>query len=153
MNLQRVVAVSVEVREAGADGPMLLATIVQEGRAAGGGRAELFIPLSVIWPVNGIAIRTQHRGPEVGRAIPSRETNGEIRISTPATSAIREAFASKQFMSVEFRSLAENLSPAGVREIALAFVDAAAMTDDPEYVQARSEVRTRQRRRRLGAWI
>ena len=56
-------------------------------------------------------------------------------------------------MSVEFRSLAENLSPAGVREIALAFVDAAAMTDDPEYVQARSEVRTRQRRRRLGAWI
>ena len=108
--------------------------------------AELFIPLSVIWPVNGIAIRTQHRGPEVGRAIPSRETNGEIRISTPATSAIREAFAVKRFMSVEFRSLAENMSPAGVREIALAFVDAAALTNAPEYTQSRAEIRSRGRR-------
>ena len=142
----------VEVRDS-TDGPKLHATIVQEGRAAGGGRAELFTPLSVIWPTNGIAIRTEHRGREVGRAIPSRQSNGEIRIAAKATPEIQAAFAVKRFMSVEFRSLAENLSPAGVREIALAFVDAAAMTDDPEYVQARSEVRTRQRRRRLGAWL
>ena len=138
MNLHRVV----EVREAEAeDGPLLLATIVQEGRAAGGGRAELFTPLSVIWPANGIAIRTEHRGREVGRAIPSRQTNGEIRISTPATPEIRAAFAVKRFMSVEFRSMAENRTPAGVREIALAYVDAASMTGSPEYVQAVAEVR------------
>ena len=146
MNLQRVVAVSVEVREAGADGPMLLATIVQEGRAAGGGRAELFIPLSVIWPVNGIAIRTQHRGPEVGRAIPSRETNGEIRISAKATPEIRKAFEVKQYMSVEFTALAETRTSAGIREIARAYVDAASMTNDPEYTQAIAEIRSRGRR-------
>ena len=141
--LQRVV--SVEVREAAADGPMIPATIVQEGRA-GSSRAELFTPLSVIWPADGIAIRTEHRGREVGRAIPSRQSNGEIRISAPATPDIREAFASKQFMSVEFRSLAETRTAAGIREIALAYVDAAAMTHDPEYVQARAEVRSRHRR-------
>ena len=142
----------VEVREADADGPMLLATIVQEGRAAGGGRLELFTPRSIVWPPTGVAIRTEHRGREVARAIPTRDENGEIRIATPAIPEIRAAFAVKRFMSVEFRCLAENLTPAGVREIAMAFVDAAAMTSDPEYVQATAEVRTRQRRR-PGAWI
>ena len=138
---------SVEVREAEADGPLLLATIVQEGRAAGGGRAELFIPLSVIWPTNGIAILVEHRGREVGRAIPSRETNGEIRISAKATPEIRKAFAVKRFMSVEFTELWQRTGrPAGVREIARAYVDAAAMTNDPEYTQSRAEIRSRGRR-------
>ena len=133
----------VEVREAEADGPMLLATIVQEGRASGGGRLELFTPRSVIWPTDGISIRTQHRGPEVARAIPTREPNGEIRIAAKATPEIRAAFTSKRFMSVEFRSLAETRTRAGIREIGLAYVDAASMTADPEYTQARAEVRAR----------
>ena len=131
----------VEVREAEADGPMLLATIVQEGRAAGGGRAELFIPRSIIWPADGISIRTQHRGSEVARAIPTREPNGEIKIATPATPEIHQAFASKRFMSIEFQCLAENRTRAGIREIGLAYVDACAMTSSPEYVQAVAEVR------------
>ena len=96
--------------------------------------------------MNGIAIRTEHRGREVGRAIPSRQTNGEIRIAAKATPEIQAAFAVKRFMSVEFRSLAENMSPAGVREIALAFVDAAALTNAPEYTQSRAEIRSRGRR-------
>ena len=147
MNLQRVVAISVEVREAGADGPMLLATIVQEGRAAGGGRAELFIPLSVIWPVNGIAIRTQHRGPEVGRAIPSRETNGEIRISAKATPEIRKAFDVEAVYELSSSgALAETRTSAGIREISLAYVDGASLTGDPEYTQAIAEIRSRGRR-------
>lgn len=136
----------VEVREAEADGPMLLATIVQEGRA-GSTRAELFTPRSIIWPPEGIAIRTEHRGPEVGRAIPSRETNGEIRIATPATPEIRAAFEMKQFMSVEFTCLAETRTAAGIREIALAFVDGAALVASPEYSQATAEVRAARRRR------
>ena len=53
---------------------MLLATIVQEGRASGGGRLELFTPRSVIWPTDGISILTQHRGPEVAPRYPNTRT-------------------------------------------------------------------------------
>ena len=139
----------VEIREA-TDGPFLHATIVQEGRSASQ-RFELFAPLSIIWPSDGVAILTEHRGREVGRAIPSRQPNGEIRISAKATPEIRAAFTSKRFMSVEFTSLAETRTAAGVREIARAFVDAAAMTNNPEYVQATAEVRSKGARRRF--WL
>ena len=137
-------AVPLELREAG---ERLEGTILQEGRA-GTSRAEVFTPGSMLWSDNGIAIRTEHRGREVARAIPSRHPNGEIRISAKATPAIREAFArGRRFLSVEFHALAEQRTAARVREISRAYVEAAAMTDDPEYVQATAELRQRGRRR------
>ena len=65
--------VEVECRSS-AQGPMLRATIVTEGRAASGGRSELFAPGSLLWPPDGISIRAVHRGPELAKAIPMRET-------------------------------------------------------------------------------
>ena len=80
-------SVELELREE-SDGPRLRGTILQEGRA-GVSRAELFAPNSVIWPQDGIAIRLEHRGREVARAIPTRYPGGEIRIDTPATPELR----------------------------------------------------------------
>ena len=58
--------VPVELREAD-DGPMLRGVVLQEGRAAAqGGRAEVFAPLSVVWPSDGIALRGEHRGARAG---------------------------------------------------------------------------------------
>lgn len=140
----------VECRES-ADGPMLHGVILQEGRAASGGRAEVFAPESVAWPANGIAILTEHRGAVEARAVPTRERNGEIRIATPATSAIRAAVeAGKRYMSVEFHAVRENRTAAGVREIERALVDAAALTREPEYSQTSAEVR---RRARVRVWL
>ena len=72
----------VEVRES-ASGPQLVGILIQEGRAASV-RAEVFAPLSLVWASEGVAIRAEHRGVEVTRAIPTREASGEIRIATPA---------------------------------------------------------------------
>ena len=83
--------VPVELREAD-DGPMLRGVVLQEGRAAQGGRAEVFTPLSVLWPADGIAIRAEHRGVEVGRAVPTRDADGSLRIETRATPAILIAY-------------------------------------------------------------
>ena len=107
----------VEVRES-ETGPMLHGVLIQEGRAASV-RAEVFAPLSLIWAQgDGIAIRAEHRGVEVARAIPTREANGEIRIATPATPTIVAAFnAGRKFLSIEFHSLKETRSKSGVREI------------------------------------
>ena len=58
--------VPVEVREAD-DGPKLRGTILQEGRAAQGGRAEVFAPGSVVWASGGIALLGEHRGAELAR--------------------------------------------------------------------------------------
>ena len=61
---------------------------------------------------------------------------------------MREAFArGRRFLSVEFQALAETRTAARVREISRAYVEAAAMTNDPEYTQARAELRQRDRRR------
>ena len=134
---------NVEIREA-EDGPRLHGTVLQEGRAAAGGRAEVFAPGSVAWPASGIAIRTEHRGRAEAHAIPERGPLGEIRISAPATDAIKAAVAAgKTAMSVEFVAVRESRTAAGVREIERALVDAAALTDDPEYQQATAEVRER----------
>ena len=136
--------VDVEVRASGS-GPMLHGVIVQEGRAATGGRAELFAPGALAWPADGIAIRGEHHGAELARAVPTREPTGEIRVATPATPPIFAAVsAGRRYMSVEFRALREIRTPAGVREIQSALVDAAALTDDPEYGQTRAEVRSRE---------
>ena len=137
-------ALPMELREAG---ERFSGVVLQEGRA-GSSRAELFTPGSLIWGDSGIAIRTEHRGREVARAIPSRHPGGEIRISAKATPEIREAFnAGRRFLSVEFQALAETRTAARVREITRAYVEAAAMTDFPEYIQARAELRQRDRRR------
>ena len=56
--------VPVELREA-SEGPLLRGVVLQEGRAAQGGRAEVFAPLSVTWPANGIALLAEHRGAEL----------------------------------------------------------------------------------------
>ena len=79
--------VAVEVR-ASESGPVLRGVILQEGRAATGGRAEVFSPGAVHWPDDGIALRLQHLGPEAARALPRRDPNGELHISTPATPEI-----------------------------------------------------------------
>ena len=135
----------VEVRES-ASGPMLHGVLIQEGRAASV-RAEVFAPLSLVWASDGVAIRAKHLGAEDSRAIPTRETNGEIRIATPASAAIVGAFnEGRRFLSIEFHALQETRSAAGVREIQQAFLPGVALVADPEYKQARAEVRSKQRR-------
>ena len=143
-----VLTIPVECRSA-PDGPMLRGVILQEGRAATGGRAELFAPGAAVWPSDGIAILAEHRGAELARAVPTREPNGEIRIETLATPAIFAAVeqGGKRHMSIEFRSVREVRTAGGIREIQRAHVDAAALTDRPEYGQARAEVRQRKGRR------
>ena len=138
----------VEVRES-ASGPQLVGILIQEGRAASV-RAEVFAPLSLVWASEGVAIRAEHRGVEVTRAIPTREASGEIRIATPAPPAIVAAFnEGRRFLSIEFHSLQETRSAAGVREIQSAFLPGVALVADPEYKQASAEVRSKRRR----VWI
>ena len=137
----------IEIREA-EGGDRLVGTILQEGRAASV-RPELFAPGALVWGDDGIAIRTEHRGAEVARAMPVRGPHGDIRISAVATPEIRAAFASgKRYLSAEFQPLAEIRTVGNIREIQRAFIGAAAMVRDPEYVQARAEVRARASRRR-----
>ena len=139
------IPVSVEIRESEGQS-RLFGTIIQEGRAAAGGRAELFSPGSVVWPDSGVAIRIAHHGDEQTRAIPVRHPNGEIRIAAKATQDIVNAInAGRTSMSVEFTALRENRTAAGIREIERAYVDGATLTDDPEYVQTKAEIRSKQK--------
>ena len=141
-------AIALELRE----GERLEGVILQEGRV-GSSRAEVFAPGALTWDADGIAIRTEHRGREIARAIPARHPNSEIRISLKVNPEIRAAFdAGKRFLSVEFHALAEQRTAANVREIARAYVEAAAMTDDPEYTQARAEIRSRAGLRHRRRW-
>ena len=140
--------VPVEVREAD-DGPMLRGVVLQEGRAAQGGLAESFAPLSVVWPSIGIALLGEHRGAALAHAVPVRDADGSLRISTPATPAILAAFATRKFFSVEFRAISEVRTRGGVREITRALVESAAMVSSPEYAQATGEIRSKRRRRWL----
>ena len=143
-------AVPLELREAG---ERLEGVILQEGRA-GTSRAEVFAPGSLLWGETGIAIRTEHRGREIARAIPSRHPHGVIRISAHATPEIRAAFASgRRFLSVEFHALAEQRTAARVREISRAYIEAMAMTDVPEYEQATAELRSRAGLRHRRRWL
>ena len=147
--------VPVEVRTADDDdGPRLYATLIQEGRAAQHRRhAEVFAPGSIDWPSTGVGVVTEHYGrPEV-RALPVRQSNGEIQIAVRATPAIVSAVESgKTGMSVEFRAVADERLPNGVREITRAMVDVVALAKPHEavYGQGRAEVRTARRKR--AAW-
>ena len=58
--------IPVEIRE-GDNGQTLSGTILQEGRAATGGRRELFVPGSVTWPVEGMDLLVRHGGPHAVR--------------------------------------------------------------------------------------
>ena len=137
--------VPVEVREAD-DGPKLRGTILQEGRAAQGGRKELFAPGSVVWASDGIALLGEHRGAELARAIPTRDVDGSLRIETHATPAIIDAYKTRRYFSVEFHALREVRTAGGVREIQRALVDAAALVPNPEYPNVKAEVRAKRRR-------
>ena len=138
---ERIITRALEIRESG-DASRIHGIIVQEGRAATGGRAEVFAPLSVVWPSDGIGILTEHLGAMEARAVPQRENNGEIKIEAILTPNIREAFESgRKFLSVEFRSEQESRTAGGVREITRAFVSDVAMVLKPEYEMARSELR------------
>ena len=135
----------VEVRES-ETGPVLHGVLIQEGRAASV-RREIFAPLSLVWASTGIAIRAKHLGMEDSRAIPTRAANGEIRIAAPASAAIVAAFnEGRRFLSIEFHALQETRSKSGVREIQQAFLPGAALVSEPEYTQARAEVRAKRRR-------
>ena len=135
----------IELRES-ETGPMLHGVLIQEGRAASV-RREVFAPLSLVWGHEGVAVRAEHRGVEVTRAIPTRESNGEIRIATPAPPEIVAAFnEGRKFLSIEFHAVQESRNASGVREIQQAFLPGVALCADPEYTQARAEVRKRQRR-------
>ncbi len=144
---------NIEVREEGGE---LHGVILQEGRAATGGRAEVFAPGSVTWPSDGVAIRVTHRGETETRAFPHRDNAGRINIRAKATDAIREAVnAGKRFMSVEFRALDERTTKAGVREILRAYVDGAALLANPEYDSTAAELRgqTDRLKARARAWL
>ena len=55
--------------------------------------------------------------------MPVRDADGSLRISTPATQPILDAFATRKYFSVEFLSLCEIRTKSGTREITLALVD------------------------------
>ena len=129
----------IEVREKKGE---LRGVILQEGRAASGGRAEVFAPGSATWPAEGVAIRTAHLGAFETRAMPTRDKRGRIRIRAKATDGIRQAIrAGRRHMSVEFRVLDERVTKGGVREILRALVEGAALVDDPEYDSTSAEIR------------
>ncbi|MCY4057583.1 MAG: hypothetical protein OXG44_06250 [Gammaproteobacteria bacterium] len=143
--------VAIEIREA-EDGPRLHGVILQEGRAAAGGRAEVFAPGSVIWPDSGIEIRTKHLQPSEVRAMPVRQPDGRIAVAVKATPEIVSAVrGGRSSMSVEFEALREVRTAGGVREIQRAYVDAAALTmpSRAEYSQTAAEVRSR----RPAVWL
>ena len=135
----------VEIREAD-NGPMLHGVLIQEGRAASV-RAEVFAPLSLVWASDGISIRAKHLGAEDSRAIPTRDSDGSIRIAAPASAAIVAAFnEGRRFLSIEFHAVQETRSKSGVSEIQQAFLPGAALVAEPEYKQAGAEIRSTQRR-------
>ena len=144
----------VEVREASRPGyePTLHGIMIQEGRAASGGRREVFAPGSVEWPSQGVAVLTEHRGRMETRGQVIRQRDGRLTLTARATDAIRTAVeAGKRFMSVEFRALDERTTKGGVREVLRAFVDAAALVAAPEYDTTAAEVRSERRMRRV--WL
>lgn len=131
-----------EIREQAGREPMLHGTLIQEGRAATGGRRELFAPNSIEWPTGGVAIKTVHLGPVETRAQVVRHRDGRLAITALATDGIQEAYQDgKRFLSVEFRAVDERTTRGGIREIQRAFVDSAALVERPEYDTAVAEIR------------
>lgn len=154
MNEPERINVPVEVRAA-QDGPMLHLVALTEGRAARGGRAELFAPGAAVWPADGVDVLLKHYGEPEARAVPVRDGN-TITLAVKATDPLRRAVDvdGKRYASVEFHALAETRTAAGVREIERCLITAVSLTTTPEYVQTRAEVRTAAARdRRRLAWL
>lgn len=146
----------VEIREEAGREPTLYGVMLTEGRAASGGRREVFAPGAVEWPSEGVGILTEHRGDIETRAHVVRDRNGRLTLTGPATENITRAVAEgKRFMSVEFQALKERTTKGGVREILRAFVDAATLTDRPEYDTTAAEVRAQRGdvERKAALWL
>lgn len=142
----------VEVRESERGRRRLHGVMLQEGRAATGGRREVFAPGSVQWPAAGVGILTVHHGEVEVRAQPVRDRQGRIIVQADATPAIREAVTGgRRYLSVEFHALEERTTAGGVREILSALVPRAALVPDPEYDSTSAELRGKKGRRRL--WL
>ena len=138
----------IEVRQAEDGAPELRGTMLQEGRAATGGRAEVFAPLSVQWPSGGVEIAPSHDLPTETRAVPVRETDGRLTVRTQATDSLRAAVENgARYMSVEFHALNERRTAGGVREILRALVVRAALVKNPEFDTTAAELRNKQGRR------
>ena len=126
------------------EGRELHGVVLQEGRAATGGRAEVFAPNSIEWPASGIDILPEHRGQSEVKVVPERQDDGRITVRAAATDVLRKAYAEgRKYLSVEFHALREIRTQGGVREIQKAMVLAAAMVRTPEYNMATAEVRGR----------
>lgn len=121
---------------------VLTGVMLQEGRAATGGRREVFAPGSVEWSAEGVGIKTVHLGEVETRATVERTTDGRLKVTAPATEKVKAAFQEgKRFLSVEFVALAQTVTKGGVREIQRAFVDSAALVRNPEYNMSLAEIR------------
>ncbi|MCY4360809.1 MAG: hypothetical protein OXE42_01290 [Gammaproteobacteria bacterium] len=137
----------IEIRQA-AEGGELHGVMLTEGRAASGGRAELFAPGSVQWPSEGVEIAPGHKLPSETRAHPVRQRDGSLTLRTRATDALRAAVqAGRRFMSVEFHALEERTTAGGVREILKAYAVRAALVPNPEYDVTAAEIRSKRGRR------
>ena len=149
MDARRLVTgAACEIRAAEDGTPQFRGVMLQEGRAATGGRREVFTPGSVEWPAEGVGILLAHREAPEMRAKASREADGRIVVTGPATPEVREAVeGGRRFMSVEFHALQERTTMGGVREVLRAFVPDAALVAEPEYDVTSAEVRTTTRRR------
>ena len=147
----------VEIRQAEGREPELHGIILQEGRAATGGRRELFAPQSVEWPAAGVSVLTRHKGEPESRGQVVRHRDGRLEITAPATPAIIAAVdAGKKFMSVEFAAIADSVTKGGVREITRALVDAVALVANPEYLHTTAEYRAQGSRyevERMYLWL
>ena len=127
---------AVECR-ASESGPVLRGVVLTEGRAAAGGRAELFVAGACDWPASGIGIGVEHLRTVETRAVPVRD-GAEIRVECPATPAIFAAVnGGARFMSIEFHPLAETRTAAGVREVTAALLVGAIVCREPEYAPNR----------------
>ena len=144
----------IELRQNGRE---FVGIILQEGRAATGGRAELFSNGSVEWPADGIDILPEHRAESEVKVIPERQDDGRISIRARATDALRRAYAEgRKYLSVEFHALREVRTQGGVREIQKAMVVSAAMVKNPEYNMAVAELSPNPPKSRgisAGAWV
>ena len=147
----------VEIRETAGRDPMLHATILTEGRAASGGRAEVFAPGAVQWPSDGVGIAVGHRGETETRGYPVRQRDGRLTVTARATESIKRAVeAGAKYMSVEFNADKERRTQGGVREVLQAMVMRAALVENPEYDTTAAEVRSQkddELRRRVMIWL
>ena len=133
---------TVELRDSG---KRLHGVILTEGRAATGGRRELFVLGAARWGQQGVGILTRHRArPEVF-AVPTREPDGRLRIEARATDPIRRAVeVGRRDMSIEFVSLKERQTRGGVREIHDALILRAALVPAGEYGEGLTGAEVRQ---------